>query len=85
MEVNPPGGRRARPGLDGLGVLDPRLPQMHMHVDEARRDHQPRCVEHLGVGEIEIGADRRDAVVFERNIGHRVESGIRIDHAPVLN
>ena len=34
--------RRARAGLDGFGMLDARLAQMHVHVDEARAPRPAR-------------------------------------------
>ena len=39
------GRRRARAGLDGLRVLDAGLAQVHVHVDEARRDDRAGRVE----------------------------------------
>ena len=43
------GRGRARAAFDGLGVLEARLAQVHVHVDEAGRDDQPAGVEDLGV------------------------------------
>ncbi len=43
--------RRPRAGLDGLGVLDARLAQMHVHVDKARGDD--------GAGGVRACAHRR--------------------------
>jgi hypothetical protein len=40
-------GRGARPALDGFRVLESRLAQVHMHVDETRRDDQSRRVKLL--------------------------------------
>ena len=45
------GRRGARAGFDGLGMLDARLAQMHVHVDEARRDDQAGGVEYLRAAE----------------------------------
>ena len=52
-------GRRARSALDGLGMLEAGLAQVHVHVDEAGRDDQPGRVEHLGARGVEILARRR--------------------------
>ncbi len=43
-----PAGRRGpRAGRDRLDILAPRLAQVTVHVDEARRDDVPRAVDHL--------------------------------------
>ena len=63
--------RRARAGFDGLGVLDARLAQMHVHVDEAGRDDRAGGIEHCdGIGDrsrpVPIGFD---PAVADQHIG----------------
>ena len=54
-----PGGGGPGTGSDRLLVLLPRLPQVDVHVDEARRDEQAGTVDDLGVlGRADVGADR---------------------------
>jgi hypothetical protein len=42
-------GRRRQPGRDGLGILVARFAQMRVQVDEPGRDHDPRCVDAIGL------------------------------------
>ena len=79
------GRGRPRAALDGLGVLDAGLAQMHVHVDEARRHHQPGSVVDIRAAGIEIGAHRGDAAILERQVGYPIEAGGRIDDAAILN
>jgi hypothetical protein len=66
-------------------MLDTGLAQVYVYVDEARRHNEPGSIVHLSAGEIEIGAQRGDAPIFQRQVGYRVESRGRVDHAPILN
>ncbi len=43
-------GRGGAAGQDCLLVLKPRLPEVHVHVDEARRDDLAFQIDHLGAG-----------------------------------
>ena len=61
--------RGARPALDGLGVLEAGLAQVHVHVDEAGRDDQPGRVEHFGARRRQIRRRRRDAAVLDQHVG----------------
>ena len=75
--------RRPRPALDGLGVLETRLAQMHVHVDEARRHDHPRGVEHLRLRRGEIRRDARDPPVHNQHVRHAVRVRRRVDHPSV--
>jgi hypothetical protein len=66
-------------------VLDSGLAKMHVHVDEAGRNHEARCVKHLGAGEIEARAHAGDPAIFNRKVGYRIESGRRIEDAAIFN
>ena len=64
------GGEAARrrgfaAGLDGFGMLDARLAQMHVHVDEARRYDLPGCIENLRAFGRQVFADGSDQAVFD--------------------
>ena len=64
------GGRGARAGLDGFGVLEARLAQVHVHVDEAGSYDQAGGIEDLRAARgFEIGADGGDDAVANENIG----------------
>ena len=79
------GRRGARAGLDGLGVLEARLAQMHVHVDEAGRDDQARGVEHLGAGASRFSTrlPAIDAVLNEHIGDSDRTASAGIDHAAV--
>ena len=64
------GGGGARAALDGFGVLESRLAQVHVHVDEAGRDDQAGGVERLGAAANRFGADAGDAAVFDQHVGN---------------
>ena len=53
------GRRGARAGLDGFGVLEARLAQVHVHVDEAGRHDQAGGIEHLRLRRRRDSAPRR--------------------------
>src|SRR5690606_6640996 len=73
------------PRAEVLLVLLPRLPEVDVQVDEARRDPLARDVddrrplreEALGGA----GADAHDATVFDDEVAHRVEPTARIEQA----
>ena len=66
------GRRGARAGLDGFGVLDTGLAQMHVHVDEARRDDEAGGVEHFRARSRQILAHACNAAIFDANVGNFV-------------
>ena len=69
----PARGRRARSALDGLGMLEARLAQMHVHVDEPRRHDQPRRVDNFRARPSrEIRPDALDDAVLDPHIRHAV-------------
>jgi hypothetical protein len=79
--VKPPSAA-ARPGLDRLGVLPARLPQVHVQVDEAGADHEPVAVEHRRAARVEPAPDRRDRAVAHEDVGDAVVAAERVDQAP---
>ena len=73
MDVNPPAAAARASGLDGLGVLEARLAQVHVHVDEARRDDQARWHRRLRRPPADkFGADAVDDAVFDPHVGDAV-------------
>ena len=76
---------RGRAGRDRFLVLLPRLAQVHVDVDEARRDHpSAREVENLGALGRQVPADALDHTVHNQHIEFAVPAVRRIDHAAVL-
>ena len=70
--------RRHRAGLDGLGVLPARLPQVRVQVDEAGEHDGPAEVEQLvGVG-VDLRGDVGDQAVLHQQV-HRVALAVRAD------
>ena len=67
--------RGAGTGLDGLGVLHARLPEVHVQIDEPRRDHAPRGVEDTVAGE--AGIDGGDPAVRDEHV--RVTLAVLVD------
>ena len=63
------GGRGARAGLDGFGMLDARLAQVHVHVDETGRHDQAGGIEDFRAGGFEIRADRGNDAIANEDVG----------------
>jgi hypothetical protein len=78
-------GSGSRTALDRLGVLEARLAQMDVHVDEPRGDDQPVRVEYLGAAPIEVRADAADHRVLDQHVGGLIESGAGVEHPPVAD
>ncbi len=75
------GGPRA--ARDRLLVLEARLAQVHVHVDEARAHHLAGRVHRLGArGRLQALAHLVDAAVRDPDVLHRVGAAGRIHHAP---
>ena len=79
------GRRGPRTALDGFGVLDPRLSQMHVDVDESGRDDLAFRLQHLRVRAFDPRLDRDDAGAVDEHVPLRVESGRRVDRPSVSN
>ena len=79
------GRRGAGAGLDGFGMLDARLAQMHVHVDQPGRHHQSGGIEYLGTFRVKILADCLDAAVVDAHIGRTFVAGRGVDDVAVLN
>src|SRR5208337_1772772 len=80
--------RGERPGLDGFGIFLARFAQVHVHVNEARRDDQSGSVEHfrsVGEGYFPAWGDFRDALAIQQDVARRIGLGRGIEDAPVLN
>ena len=56
-------------GLDGLGVLATGLAQVGVQVDEAGEGHETGAVDDLGLGGVEVGADRLHEAAVEQQVG----------------
>src|SRR5258708_39984476 len=76
-------GPRSR--LDGLGVLEARLAQVHVHIDEAGRDDETGGVEHFRSGGVKICAQCRDLSIVNGHVGNSVVLRRRVDHTAVLD
>jgi hypothetical protein len=78
--VKPPGSRRARPTGDGLLGALPRLPQMHMKVNQPRRDDFSRAVDFVHTV---LPVRRPDPPVRDDQISNFIPLIGRVDNAPV--
>ena len=75
----------ARAARDGFDVFVPRLPQVHVHVHEARGDDFAAHVPHVDpVRGPERGAERRDLAVVHEHVGRAVEVAAGVDHPAAL-
>ena len=81
----PAGDGRRHAGGDRFLVLLPRLAQVDVDVDEARR-HDPAALhlEHLGAVDRQVLADPRDRAVVDQDVERAVAAVGRIDDPPVL-
>ncbi len=80
----PAGQRGGRAGLDGLVLLEARLAEVDVHVDQAGRHDFARRVDHRflpGRGGIVSG----DAAVGQQQVGYAIHLLRWIDHAAVLD
>lgn len=75
----PTGGGRAGPRLDRLLVLESRLPEVGVEVDEPRRDDEAAAVQDLGAGRPDPFADRSDQRVLEQDVRLGVVPRRRVD------
>ncbi len=84
------GRRSGSAGCDGLLVPLPGLAQVHVQIDEARRDDEPAGIEFLGlvvdaaldlVGSRDFG----NAAILQQNVHGRVDTSRRIDEVPTLD
>ena len=78
-------GRRRRAGGNGLLVLEPRLPQVGVDVDEAGSDHQAGRVDNPGVrfNRIRVNGrrNRLDSPILDQDVGYRINPVGRVDDA----
>ena len=80
------GGKRA--GLDGFGIFLPGFAQVHVHINEARRDDQAGGVEDfraVGTSDFSRRGDFGDALAVQQNVARRIGLRRGIEHAAVLN
>src|SRR5882724_3452745 len=66
-------------------MLEPRLAQVHVHVNKTGRDDQSGCIELLSASGVQAFPDSRNLSVFNGDVAHRIQPAGRIDHAPVLD
>ena len=79
------GDRRRDAGGDRLLVLLPGLAQVHVHVDEAGTDDQPRRhVDDLGAVRLQVLADVGDAIAVDQDVEDAVPAIGRVDDPPAL-
>ena len=78
--VNPPAAAARVPGRDRLLVLEARLAQVRVQVDEPGREHEPAHVEHLGALRSRPGPTASIATVGDEHVGDVVATRRRIDH-----
>ena len=76
------GGRRGRARGNRFPVLEARLAQVNVEVDETGKHEKPGRVEDLGFAGGEIRADPGDLPVFDEHVENRVSPVSRIDDAP---
>ena len=77
----PTRGSRASPRRDRLLVLAAGSPQVHVRVDERRREDEPRAVDHLVRVLREVRPELPDDTVVDLDVHRRVEPLDRIEHA----
>ena len=80
------GGRRgAQFAGNGRLMIEPRFPQTGAEIDQAGNDDQALGVDDpFGLVAPGRTANRRDAAIFDKNIGRRVDAVGRIDDAAAL-
>ena len=80
--------RRRRPGANRLLVRLPRLAQMHMDVDQPRRNHASRRIDPLRNRNARQRArllHRRNPSIAQQHVARPIGPARRIDHAPAKN
>src|SRR5581483_9190315 len=80
-----PGGGSARAGLHGFGVFHPRLPQVHVHIDETGRYDEAGGVQDLGASNADIWSYAGNTSVLDPHVRDSIEVCRGIDHAAVLD
>ena len=78
-----PQDRRPAARYEILLMLEPRLPEMHLGVDDARQHVQAGRIEGLAGGTGGEGADRRDAAVPDADICETLAG--MVDEGPTLD
>ena len=82
------GRRRGGAAGDVLFVLEPRRPQMRVHVHESGRDHMARGVDHARRSQRQLGADLADAhepAIVDQHVADPVDIVRRIDNPAAAN
>ena len=79
------GRRGRRAGGDRLLVLTAGRPKMDVWVDERRREHTARRVDHAVPVRVEVAAELRDHAVIDANVEQGVDTLQRIEHARSAN
>ena len=72
-----------RSAFNRFGVFEPRLAQMHVHIDEAGRHDEPRRVEYLRACSIEVRPDFSDDAIAQQHIRDFIAMAGGIEHASV--
>jgi hypothetical protein len=75
------GRGRGGAGGDRLLVLPARDAQVHVRVDEGRREHEPGAVDHTVAVRVEPFAERGDRPLVDPDVEHRVDPFDRVEHA----
>ncbi len=76
--------RGAGAALDGFGVFDARLAQMHVDVDEPGRDNQSGGIVDLRARALDGGRDRGDPLVVDQHVALGIETAGRVHDVAVL-
>ena len=72
----------ARAGFEIFLLRQPRLAEMNLRVDHARKDMQPLTVDHLSRGSLRQPADRGDTAIGDGDIAHAL--AVLVDHGAGL-
>ena len=77
--------RRSRAARDRLGVLDPWLAQVHVDIDESRRDHHFVGRDDFRFRALDSRFDPRDPVAVDEHVACAVKPAGGIDDPAVPN
>ena len=82
---DPSPGRRSRAGADVLFIGVPRVPQVYVHVHQARAHHQPRGVDDPVRLRLQTPLQQGHPAVFRQQVGQRHGLAHRVQDPSVLN
>ena len=77
-------GRGARARLDGLLVLEARIAEVDVHVEQAGHEVLARAVDDLGLGR-EVLAHLRDLVTVDEDVEDLVQAQLRVHDVGALD